>query len=139
MGCKYGCNFSWRFQRHHRRPCPTSATFNFLLSLAAPHLHGVLVLVTGNKFFAGVVVTGDKFLLGVSNTGDKFIAGDNDTGEQLSPVTTTPAKNLLPVTLFSPVSLTPMINIHSRISPRIFEKIRNGFNGILRGLRKTDL
>ncbi len=21
----YGCNFSWRFQWHHRRPCPTSA------------------------------------------------------------------------------------------------------------------
>jgi hypothetical protein len=20
----YGCNFSWRFQWHHRRPCPTS-------------------------------------------------------------------------------------------------------------------
>ncbi len=21
----YGCNYSWRFQWHHRRPCPTSA------------------------------------------------------------------------------------------------------------------
>jgi hypothetical protein len=40
---------------------------------------------------------------------------------------------------FSPVSLTPLINIHSRISPRIFEKIRNGPNGILRGPRDTDL
>jgi hypothetical protein len=30
---------------------------DFLLSLAAPHLYGVLVLVTGNKFIAGVVVT----------------------------------------------------------------------------------
>jgi hypothetical protein len=29
--------------------------------------------------------------------------------------------------------LTPLINIHSRISPRIFEKIRNGPIGILRG------
>jgi hypothetical protein len=28
---------------------------------AAPHLHGVLVLVTSNKFIAGVVVTGDNF------------------------------------------------------------------------------
>jgi hypothetical protein len=27
-------------------------SFNFLLSLAAPQLHGVLVLVTGNKFIA---------------------------------------------------------------------------------------
>jgi hypothetical protein len=34
--------------------------FNFLLSLTAPHLHGVLVLVTGNKFIAGVVVTGNN-------------------------------------------------------------------------------
>jgi hypothetical protein len=30
--------------------------FNFLLFLATPHLHGVLVLVTGNKFIASVVV-----------------------------------------------------------------------------------
>ncbi len=42
---------------------------------------------------------------------------------------------------FSPVSLTPLnslspvsINIHSRISPRIFEKTQNGPNGILGGL-----
>jgi hypothetical protein len=36
------------------------------------------------------------------------------------------------------VSLTPVININSRISPRIFEKIQNGPNGILGGLRDTD-
>ncbi len=41
--------------------------------------------------------------------------------------------------LLSPVSLTPLINIHSRIAPRIFKKNRNGPNGILRGLGKTDL
>jgi hypothetical protein len=54
---------------------------NFLLSLAAPHLHGVLVLVTGNKFIAGVVVTGNNW----------------------SPVLLTPVINL------SPVSTTPVI------------------------------
>ncbi len=37
------------------------------------------------------------------------------------------------------MSLTPLINIHSRIYPRIFEKIQNGPNGILRGPRDTDL
>jgi hypothetical protein len=42
--------------RRYRRFIP----FNFLLSLAAPLLHGVLVLVTGNKFIAGVIVTGDN-------------------------------------------------------------------------------
>ncbi len=76
--------------------------FNFLLSLAAPHLHGVLVLLTGNKFIAGVVVTvdncspvvtGDKVIAGVLVTGDKVIAsvvvtddklftGINDTGNK---------------------------------------------------------
>jgi hypothetical protein len=92
--------------RRYRRFNP----FNFLLSLAAPHLHGVLVLVTGNKFITGVVVTGDN----------------------CSPVSLSPAIKL------SPVSLTPVINIHSRISPQIFKKIQNGFNGILGGLGDTD-
>jgi hypothetical protein len=32
-----------------------------LLSLAAPDLHGVLVLVTGDKFIAGVAVTADNW------------------------------------------------------------------------------
>ncbi len=38
----------------------------------------------------------------------------------------------------SPVSLTPVINIHSRISPQIFEKIQNGPNVILGGLGDID-
>jgi hypothetical protein len=42
--------------RRYRRFIP----FNFLLSLAAPLLHGVLVLVTGNKFITGVIVNGDN-------------------------------------------------------------------------------
>ncbi len=46
----------WCGGRRYRRFIP----FNFLLSLAAPHLHGFLVLLTGNKFISGVVVTGDN-------------------------------------------------------------------------------
>jgi hypothetical protein len=42
-----------------------------------------------------------------------------------SPVLLTPLNSL------SPVLLTPLINIHSRISPRIFEKIQNGQNEYL--------
>ncbi len=34
--------------------------------------------------------------------------------------------------------MTPVVNLELRISPRIFEKIRNGPNGILRGLGETD-
>ncbi len=37
-----------------------------------------------------------------------------------------------------PVSLTPVVHLEPRISPRIFEKIRNGHNGILRCLGETD-
>ncbi len=40
----------------HRRFVP----LNFLLSLTAPDLLGVLVLVTGYKFIASVVVTGNN-------------------------------------------------------------------------------
>ncbi len=53
--------------------------FNLFLSLAAPHL----VLVTGNKFIAGVVVTGDN----------------------CSPLSLSPVINL------SPVTMTPVINL----------------------------
>jgi hypothetical protein len=51
--------------------------FNFLLSLEAPHLHGVLVLVTGDKFSAGIVVIADNW---------SPVSTIN-----LSPVSTTPA------------------------------------------------
>ncbi len=37
-----------------------------------------------------------------------------------------------------PVSLTPVVNLEQRIYPRIFEKIRNGPNGILWGWGETD-
>jgi hypothetical protein len=47
----------------------------------------------------------------VVDTGGKFATGVNDTGE--------PA------------------NLELRISPRIFEKIRNGPNGTIRGLGET--
>ncbi len=80
----YGCNFSWRFQWHHRRPCPASAAGDLPIF---PNLQK-----------------------------EQFIAGEN----------------------LSPVSSTPQINIHSRIYPRIFQKNRNGPNGILRGPGKTD-
>jgi hypothetical protein len=35
-----------------------------------------------------------------------------------------------------PMSLTPVANLELRISPRNFEKIRNGPNGLIRGLGK---
>ncbi len=42
--------------RRYRRFDP----FNFPMSLAVPQLHGILVLVTGNKFIISVVVTSDN-------------------------------------------------------------------------------
>jgi hypothetical protein len=67
--------------RRYRRFIP----FNFLLSLAAPRLHGVIVLVIGNKFIAGVVVTGDNcsplsMLPAIKLSPVKFI-GINDSGD----------------------------------------------------------
>ncbi len=62
------------------------------------------------KFAAGVVDTGGKFATGVVETGGNF----------------------------PPVSLTPVVHLDLRISPRIFEKIRNDPNVIIRGLREGD-
>jgi hypothetical protein len=49
-------------------------------------------------------------------------------------------KNFLITDFFHlpPVSKTPVVNLELRISPRIFENIRTGPNGILRGLGETD-
>jgi hypothetical protein len=62
------------------------------------------------KFVAGVVDTGGKFATGVVDTGGKFATGVNDT-----------------------------VHLDLRISPRIFEKIQNDPNVIIRGLGESDI
>ncbi len=62
----------------------------------------------------------------------KFAAGVVDTGGNLPPVSLTPVANL------PPVSLTPVVHLELRISPRIFEKIRNDPNVNIRGLGEGD-
>ncbi len=62
-----------------------------------------------------------KFATCVVDTGGKFAAGVVDTGGNLPPV-----------------SLTPVVHLDLRISPRIFEKFRNDPNVIFRGLREGD-
>jgi hypothetical protein len=59
-------------------------------------------------FATGVVDTGGKFATGIKNT--------SETGGKLPTV-----------------SLIPAVHLDLRISPRIFEKIQNGPNGILWG------
>jgi hypothetical protein len=66
----------------------------------------------------------------------------------LTPVANLPPVSLIPAAILPPVSLTPVANLPSvslipvvhlylRISPRIFEKIGNGPNGILWGWGET--
>jgi hypothetical protein len=63
----------------------------------------------------------EKFATGVADTGGKFATGVVDTAA------------ILPR-----VSLIPVVHLDLRISLRIFEKIRNGLNGILWGWGETD-
>jgi hypothetical protein len=70
------------------------------------------------------------FATGVNDTGSKFAAGVVDTGGNLPPASLTPAANL------PQVSLTPVVHLDLR--PRIFEKIRNDPNVIIRGLEEGD-
>ena len=62
-----------------------------------------------------------KFAAGVVDTGGKFATGVVDTGGNLPPV-----------------SLTHVVHLDLRISPRIIEKIRNDPNVIIRGLGEGD-
>ncbi len=54
-----------------------------------------------------------------------FAAGVVDSGGKFAAV------SLIPAAILPPVSLMPVVHLDLRISPRIFEKIRNGPNGIL--------
>jgi hypothetical protein len=69
------------------------------------------VIDTSGKFSAGVIDTGGNFAAGVVYTSGKFATSVVDTG---------------------------VVHLDLRISPRIFEKIRNGPNGILWGCGETD-
>ncbi len=62
-----------------------------------------------------------RLIVCVVDTNDKSFSGIVDTADSLSPV-----------------SLTLLINIHSWLSPRIFEKSRNDPNGMLKGPGDTD-
>jgi hypothetical protein len=68
-----------------------------------------------------------KFAASVVDTGGKFAAGVVYT-----------AGNWPPVANLPPVSLTPVVHLDLRISPRIFEKIQNDPNVIIRGLGEGD-
>ena len=62
-----------------------------------------------------------KFANGVVDTGGKFAAVVIDTSGNLPPV-----------------SLKPVVYLNLQISPRIFKKIRNDPNVIIRGLGEGD-
>jgi hypothetical protein len=84
-----------------------------------------LIPVATRKFAAGIVDTCGKFATGVNNT--------RGTGGKILPPV-----SLIPVANLPPVSLTPVVHLDLRISPRIFEKIRNDPNVIIRGLGDGD-
>ncbi len=117
-----------------------SSSLSGVCSLILFPLFATGVNVTSGKFDAGVVDTGGKLPpasltpaanlppVSVNNTrgtGGKICPGVVDTGGNLSSVSLTPVANLPPVSL---------VHLDLRISPRIFEKIRNDPNVIIRGL-----
>ncbi len=77
--------------------------------------------LTPAAFAAGIVDTGGKFATCVNNTRGTGAAGVVDTGGNLPPV-----------------SLTPVVHLDLQISTRIFKKIRNDPNVIIRGLGEGD-
>jgi hypothetical protein len=96
--------------------------------------------------FTSVVDTGDKFATGVNDTGGRYLKVNLKAKIYIcvnSTIQRCPNKiiKIFLIEDFShlpPVSTTSVVNLELRISPRIFEKIRNGRNGILWGWGETD-
>jgi hypothetical protein len=119
-----------------------------------------VLLIPVANFATGVKDTGGKFAAGVNDTGCQrhrwqtmgLISGCRYLQVNLkekmyvcvnSTIQRCPNKiiKIFQIEDFShlpPVSTTQVVNLELRISPRIFEKIRNGPNGILWGWGKTD-
>jgi hypothetical protein len=70
-----------------------------------------------------------QFAIGINDTGFASVV---NTGGNL------PLALLTPVTNLPPALLIPVVHLDLQISPRIFEKIRNGLNGLLLGWGETD-
>jgi hypothetical protein len=106
--------------------------------LPSSSLLGVCSLILLPLFATGVNDTGGKFAAGVVETGGnlppapltpvKFAAGIFDTGGKFATRINNASKN--------GGKICHRCHLDSRISPRNFEKIRNGLNGILWGWGK---
>ncbi len=93
-----------------------------------------------STIFASVVDIGGKFATGVNDTGGKFSTGVNDASGKwqiylyANSTTQSCQKKIIKIFLIEDffdlphVFLTPVANLELQISPRIFEKIRNGPN-----------
>jgi hypothetical protein len=117
--------------------------FKFTLRFLQPDIVAIICHRCQRKFAAGVIDTGGNLPLA------SLTPAANLPPVSLTPVANLPPVSLIPAAILPPVSLTPVANlppvslipvVHlvSRISPRIFEKIRNRLNGILWGGRETD-
>jgi hypothetical protein len=100
--------------------------------LPSSSLEGLSSLILYPLFATGVIDTGGKFAAGVVVTSGNLPPVSLIPAAILSPVSLTPVANL-PL-----VSLIPVVHLYLQIFPRIFEKIRNGPNGILWGWEETD-
>jgi hypothetical protein len=78
-----------------------------------------------------------QYSTGIIYTGGKFAAGIIDTsGNNLPPVSITPEE--LVAKFAAGVVGIPVVHLHLRISPQIFEKIRNDPSVNVRRLGKDD-
>jgi hypothetical protein len=114
---------------------------------AAANLPPVSTIPAANfsTSFASIVDTGGKFATGVNDTGGEEweqqlkIELEKTIYLYANSITQRCPKERIQSFLIEDFfHLPPVANLELRKSPRIFEKIRNGPNGIIGGLGKTD-
>ncbi len=128
-----------------------SFTFKFILSCQQSDIIPTPIQICRQcrwyrcQFATGVVFNSCKFAVGIYTGGNLPLASLSTVANLLS-VSLTPVANLPPVSTklaklvanLPQVSTLPVVHLDLWISPRIFEKIWNGHNGILWCWGETD-
>jgi hypothetical protein len=136
---KFFRKFSEIFESQGAPPVSTTPVANLPPVSATP-------VANFSSIFASVVDTGGKFATGVNDFGGKFKVNlKAKICIYVNSSTLRCPNKIIKIFLLEGffhlplVSLTPVANLELRICPRIFQKIRNGPNGIIRGLGETGL
>ena len=121
----------------HLPPVSTTSVVNLQLRISPQNLKKFETVLMGHSGAGGKLIDEKNQKQKISWHCPFKVSAAWYCSHYLPPVSLTPVANLPPVST-RPAELVAKFTSGMKVAPRIFEKIRNGPNGILRGLGETD-